>query len=61
MPSDVRHNSLTINSDNNTTCIVFCSLHFKKMLSAGGITEDAAVFKGEHGVGDLCFSSECCS
>lgn len=59
MPSNVMHNSLIINSINNATCVVFCSLSFK-MLSAGGIGEDAAVpHEGECGVGDPCFSSKC--
>ena len=59
MPSNVMHNSLTKNSVNKVACAVFCSLGFK-MLSAGGIGEDAAVPReGERGAGDPCFSSKC--
>lgn len=52
MPSNVMHNSLIINSINNAACVVFCSPGFR-MLSAGGIGDDAAVPReGESGVGD---------
>jgi len=60
MPSNVMHDSLTINSINTITYTGFCSLWFRDTLSAERVTEDVAVpCKGEGGAGDPWFSSEC--